>query len=220
MNIVIIGKSGLAKVVIDILEAQNQFTIAGLVDDAFDDTNEQIMGYPVLGGIDDLKLINKQHDIEGGVIAVGHNADRYNIFLKLNALLPEFHFIKAIHPSVIIGKYAEVGEGSVLMPGTIVSTNARVGRFCLLDTGSSLNHDSEMKDFSSLAPGAIVAGDCKILASCAILTGSILSRGVTIDKNTVVGAGSLVLDDIPANCVAYGLPAKVVRARKADERYL
>ena len=56
----------------------------------------------------------------------------------------------------------------------------------------------------------------KIGKNCWLGAGVIVLPGVTIEDNTVIGAGSLVTKDIPANVVAYGSPCRVIR--NIDER--
>jgi acetyltransferase-like isoleucine patch superfamily enzyme len=77
-----------------------------------------------------------------------------------------------------------------------------------------------MEDFSSLAPHATTGGSCRIGSYSAISIGAVLIHGVHIGNNTVVGAGSLVLKPLDSFIVAYGSPAKVIRKRKAGDKYL
>jgi acetyltransferase-like isoleucine patch superfamily enzyme len=88
------------------------------------------------------------------------------------------------------------------MAGVTVNPCCSIGRFCILNTNASLDHDSSMNDFSSLAPRVATGGNCKIGACSAICIGATLVHGVSIGEHTVVGAGSTVLGDIESHQLA------------------
>ena len=139
---------------------------------------------------------------------------------KIKSLLPEFSFVTAIHPSASIARGVTIGAGSVLMAGVVVNSDSRIGGFCVLNTKSALDHDCEMGDFSSLAPGVTIGGKVSIGAFSAISLGANIIHGVNIGEQTVLGAGSVALKDIPDHSVAHGVPAKVIRKRQAGDKYL
>lgn len=218
-KIVIIGSGGHAKVIIDIIINENKYSIIGLLDD-FKNVNDQVMGYPVLGGINDLsKLLNKQ-SIKGAVIAIGDNFNRSQIATHIKKFYPTITLINAIHPSASIAVHATIEEGAVIMAGVNVGPLCKIGKYCILNTHSSLDHDSVMSDFSSLAPRAATGGNCKIGAYSAIGMGAIIRHNINIGAHTVIGAASLVLGDIESYTVAYGVPAKPIRKRSENEKYL
>jgi acetyltransferase-like isoleucine patch superfamily enzyme len=113
-----------------------------------------------------------------------------------------------------------VGRGSVAMGGAVINPNARVGAFCVVNTNASLDHGSEMGDFSGLLPNAATGGNVSIGAFAAVCQGANIIHGVKIGDHTVVGAGATVLENVPPRVVAYGTPARVIRAREPGEPYL
>lgn len=218
-NIIIVGSSGHAKVVIDIIEKEGTYNIVGLID-SFRQVGETSFGYQILGTEEQLPAFVETYDLYGGFIAIGDNWKRYLVAEKIKALIPRFQFITAIHPSAQIARGVEIGNGSVLMAGAIVNSDSKVGNFCILNTKSSLDHDSIMGDFSSLAPNATTGGNVSIGAFSAVSLGANIIHRKIIGKHTVIGAGSVVLNDIPDFCVAYGVPAKVIRKRREGDKYL
>lgn len=110
--------------------------------------------------------------------------------------------------------------GAVIMAGVAVNPCSSIGRFCILNTNCSLDHDSIMNDFSSLAPRVATGGNCKIGAYTAISIGAILIHGVSVGEHTIVGANSTVLGNIESYKVVYGTPARVIRERKPGDKYL
>lgn len=219
LNIIVIGSSGHAKVVIDCIERENKHEIIGLLD-RFRQVGSSSFGYKVIGKEEDLQNLIKMHKIEGGIIAIGDNFTRYTVYNKISQHIPQFNFIKVIHPSAQITRNVSIGKGTVIMANTTISSDAAVGSFCIINNNSSLDHDSKMLDYSSLAPGSNIGGNVKIGLFTAVSLGAKVIHGITIGDHTIIGAGATVIKDIPQYVVAYGNPAKVIRGRIAGEKYL
>lgn len=218
-NVIIIGASGHAKVIIDILEQVGGHNIVGLVD-SFKDRTHSIFGYQVLGTEDDLPQLIKTHNIEAGIIAIGDNYSRHWIHQKITSLAPGFQYISAIHPSCIIGKEVSIGSGVVMLPGVVVNADAKIGNQCIINTKSSVGHESIMEDFSSLSPGVTIGGNVRIGYCSAICLGVNVIESISIGNHSVIGAGSLVNKPIDDQVLAYGTPAKPIRFREKNEPYL
>ncbi|RXV72428.1 acetyltransferase [Burkholderia stabilis] len=218
-NIVIVGSSGHAKVVIDIVEQAGQYRIAGLID-AFRPRSEETLGYPVLGTERDLPDLIAVHGIAGLLVAIGDNHARANVTADLAALVPGLPCVSAVHPAARIGKASTIGAGTVVMAGVVINPCCAIGDGCIVNTNASLDHDGVMEDFSSLAPGVVTGGNCRIGRGAAIGLGAMLRHRIEVGEHSVVGAGAVVLRDVEPYTVAYGNPARRIRARAAGERYL
>ncbi len=218
-NVVVFGCSGHARVVIDILETERRCRIVGLVD-SYKPVETRLLDYQILGTEADVAELIHAHVCDALVVAVGDNWIRGQIVNQLKESVPGLRFISAIHPSAQISKNALIGAGTVIMPGVVVNAGSRIGESCILNTCSSLDHDCTMADFASLAPRAVTGGNVSIGAYTAVAIGATVSHGTQIGDHTVVGAGALVVSDIPAGVVAYGVPARVIRTRNPDDPYL
>lgn len=218
-KIVVIGSMGHAKVIIDSIEKSRVHEIAGLIDDKRAE-GEKTLGYTVLGSDDDLPDLLDDAEIGGGVVAIGDNFIRAKVVNKIRELMPEFRFITVVHPDSSIARGVTIGQGTVVMAGVRINTDAAVGNFCILNTNASLDHDSRLGNYASLAPNAATGGNTIIDEGVAIGIGATVSHGVTIGQHTVVGAGAVVLSDLDEFIVAHGTPAKPVRSRKAGDPYL
>jgi len=218
-NIVVVGASGHAAVLIDILEKQAQYRVVGLIDSLVSPGTE-FLGYRVLGSERDLGLLAERNGIEGGIVAIGDNWVRSGVVRRLLEHSPDFRFVSAIHPSAQIARGVSIGAGTAVMAGVVVNTRARVEQHCILNTKCSLDHDSVMEEFSSLGPGATTGGNVRIGAFSVLAQGANVIHGVQIGTHAVIGAGSTVLRDTGDYCVAYGTPARFVRERKAGDKYL
>lgn len=218
-SIVIIGSSGHAKVIVDIFEKQARYAILGFIDD-FRALGAQTLGYEVLGGESDLPQLVSQRGVTGIAIAIGDNAVREDVAIRVAALCPGLMFVNAIHPTATIGRDVSIGVGTVIMAGVIVNPSCQIGSFCILNTKASLDHDSTMQDFSSLAPGVTTGGDCRVGRLAAVGIGASLRHGIGIGECAVIGGQSMVLEDVAPYTVAYGSPAKTIRSRGRGEKYL
>jgi len=218
-KVVIIGASEHGKVVADVIEREGKYALLGWID-SYKPAGGAFFNYPMLGAEDLLLDLWQRKEIAGGIIAIGDNWTRGRMAEKICAIAPGFPFIIAVHPSAQIGRGVTIGQGAVLMAGTVVNSDSHIGAHCILNTKSSLDHDCVMDDFSSLAPGVTAGGVVRIGAYSAISLGANIIHGRSIGAHTVIGAGALVRVDIPDHCVAYGVPARVARQRAEGERYL
>jgi sugar O-acyltransferase (sialic acid O-acetyltransferase NeuD family) len=218
-NIVVIGASGHAKVVVDIIEKEGRYTIAGLLDSR-KEPGTTFTGYPVLGSEDYLREAMRLGRAEAGIIAIGDNWVRHQVAHRLAQLAPDFPFVSAIHPSAQIGRNVSLGDGSVVMPGAVINSDTQVGRFCIVNTNASIDHDCVIGDYAAILPGAVLGGNVRIGAFSVVALGAHIVHGITVGEHTVIGAGATLLSDVGDGAVAWGTPAQVMRSRSPGERYL
>jgi sugar O-acyltransferase (sialic acid O-acetyltransferase NeuD family) len=218
-RIVIIGSSGHAKVVVDVVEREGRYRIVGLIDD-LRAAGELTMGIPVLGTVEALPALAATQDLRGAIVAVGDNFARAQLVERVARLCPALPFVTAIHPRASIAREVSIGPGSVVMAGACVNPGCVIGAHCILNTSASLDHDCTMDDFSSLAPRATTGGGCRIGACAAVGIGAVVTHGRRIGEHTVIGAGAVVLADVPAFTTSFGVPAKPAGTRRPGDRYL
>lgn len=218
-NLIIIGASGHAKVIIDIIERTKEYNIIGLID-SFKPSGTKIFNYKILGHEKDIPFLSAVHNFKHAIIAIGDNWTRKTIYEKINSIYPELEYVKAIHPKSIIGRNVKIGKGTVVMAGAIINSDARVGEFCIINTKASLGHDAELKKYSSLAPNATIGGNVKIGTCSAICLSASVIQDITIGKYSIIGAGSLVIRNIESYKMALGVPAKITKDIEKGEKYL
>ena len=218
-NIVIIGSGGHANVVIDIIEREGKYNIHGILN-RFEPLGKKIYDYEIIGQIEDIPTINEQTPIEGGIVAIGDNWLRQKVVDKIKNIVPSFKFITTVHPQTQIGKAVKLGGGTVIMPGVTINANTVIGEHCILNTNSSIGHDAEMKNFSSLASNATLGGLTEVGAYSTIALSATLLHGIKIGEHTVIGAGAVVVKDMPSHVLGFGVPCKVIREREVGEKYL
>jgi sugar O-acyltransferase (sialic acid O-acetyltransferase NeuD family) len=219
IDVIVVGGGEQGRQVISVIEAGEQYHVAGVVDRAIP-AGAVVAGYPVLGTDDELLDRAEPRGAGGFVVAIGDNATRGALIERLVAECPQLPLCTVVHPAASIARDATIGDGSIVLAGAIVSNGCSVGRGVLLGTRCSIDHDTVIDDYASLAPGVTTGGTVRVGRATALGVGANVVHGITIGADTVVGAGALVLDDIPERVVAYGVPTRVARSRAPGEPYL
>lgn len=218
-NLVLFGGGNQAHYTIDIIEKENKYNIVGIID-SISEIGSDRFGYKVLGRQENIEEIIRQYNIEVGVITIGDNWSRYYVYNQIKDKVPNFEFVNAVHPSVIIGKDVRLGVGVVAMAGCIFNPKSVIGDFTFFATGAQVEHDCFIDDFASVSAGSVTGGFVKLGKFSAITLGVTVIDRVEIGKNTVVGSGSLVVKSLPDNVLAYGNPCKIIRERNEGEKFL
>lgn len=192
----------------------NQINISKKVYDFigyFDDGKEKgklVNGFPILGGVQELNNLNlAELNI---VFAVGNPLVKKKIIEKINNQHLKYPVL--IHPNVLIGKYeVNIGEGSIICAGTIITVNINIGKHVILNLSCTVGHDTNIGDFSSFMPSVNISGEVSIKECVYVGTGAEIINQLEIGENTIIGSGAVVSKTLPANCTAVGVPAKVIK---------
>ena len=211
VQVIGLGAGGHAKVVIEILKLNNEFSVVGLLDERGDKAGVEVAGIPILGNDSMLPelLARGIHHAFIGVGTVGQGNRRPQLFQTLHAF--GFNLVSAVHPSAIISASAQIGAGPTIMAGVVINAGARIGDNVIVNTGAIVDHDCVIGDHSHIATGACLSGMVRVGEGTHIGAGAVVRQEISIGKNSVVGAGAVVVDDVPDNVVVVGVPAKVYK---------
>lgn len=188
------GASGHAKVIIDILESQN-VNVEGIFDDNPNVRN--LLSYCV-----------NTSDIKGPmIISIGDNKVRKLISERFSDL----RFGVAIHNSSQLSKYSNIGDGSVMMHGSIVQAGTTIGKHCIINTGASIDHDCIIEDYVHISPQVALCGNVHICEGTIIGANTVVLPGVKIGRWCVVGAGSVVSKNLPDFVLAVGNRCEIIK---------
>jgi sugar O-acyltransferase (sialic acid O-acetyltransferase NeuD family) len=207
-GVVVLGAGGHAKVVVSTLRAQGH-GVATILDDNPHLWGQQVLGVTIRGP---LSLLRSERFVSG-VIAVGDNATRQRL-----AQAFQVPWLTVIHPAAVVDPSARLGTGTVIMAGAVVQADAVIGDHAIVNTAATVDHGCTLGDFVHCAPGVHLAGDVFIGEGALMGVGSTAIPSVRIGSWVTVGAGSVVIENLPDGVLAVGAPARVRRAGLADNR--
>ena len=202
-NVIILGASGHAKVLAEIVVKSNDNLIGFLDDNEVLFNKDIYLDKRVLGNLNDITKYKDNYFI----IGIGNNKIRKDISLKYNDL----NWYNAIHPNAVIASDVKVGEGTVIMPGVVINPGTIIGKHSIINTSSSIDHDNVISDYVHISPGAHLAGNVSIGEGTWICMGVNVINNIKIGNNDIIGAGATVINDVlDDNKVYVGVPAKEI----------
>lgn len=118
--------------------------------------------------------------------------------------------LNVVHPSAEISNLTEQGVGNFFARNSCVNPLVRIGNFCIVNTGSIVEHECVLGDAVHIAPGAVLAGNVSVGDCTFVGANAVVKQGVKIGKNVTIGAGAVVIKDIEDNKVIVGNPGKEI----------
>lgn len=216
-DVVILGASGLAREVAQVIRARNQaepmWNLLGFLDRDPVRWGTEFNGLPILGDDDWWQ----SHPSTLLVCAIGSARIRKTLTDSLASA--GAHFCSVIHPSVEIPTDVSIGEGTVIMAGARFSANARVGAHVTLYLNCSITHDVTIGDCSLIASNCSLAGGAVIGTAVELGTSACVLPTRRVGDWSIIGAGSVVNRDIPSAVVAAGVPCRVLRPIEISDRH-
>lgn len=207
-QIAIFGAGGQGREVLQLLRQINQVNKQWECIGWFDDGLEKgslIQGLPVLGGVNEL---NNWKQPLAVAITVAWPATKRKICQLLQN--PSLSFPSLIHPDVSFDDdEVNIGQGCIITQGCRFTVNIQLGEFVLLNLACILTHDVIIGDYCSVMPSVNLSGAVTLEEAVYIGTGTQIIQLLTIGKDSIIGAGSVVINDIPSGCTAVGVPARV-----------
>ncbi|KQR91851.1 hexapeptide transferase [Chryseobacterium sp. Leaf180] len=206
---IIVGAKGFAKEVLEILHQNGQLENLAFYDDVtLDCPNFLFNTFPILKS--EQKAVHHFEKFDNTfIIGLGGSILRkkmYDRFTRLGGTM-----ISAVSKFSDVGSYdVAIGSGSAILSGAIVSNSVTIGKATIVYYNSIITHDVTVGDFVEISPGAKLLGRCTIGDFSTVGTNAVIFPDVKIGTNVIVGAGAVVNKDLPDNCVAVGVPAKII----------
>jgi len=170
-EILLVGGGGHCKSVIDVIELEDKYTIAGIIDRA-ELVGKDVLDYKVIGCDDDLEKFRQKYKY--AFVTVGHiksNAIRVRLFNRLKELgyiLPTI-----VSPLAYISKYSTIQEGTIIMHQALINADAKIGKNSIINTKALIEHDVVVEN------------------NCHISTSSVLNGGVVVKENSFFGSNAV-----------------------------
>ncbi|MCY7410440.1 MAG: acetyltransferase [Chitinophagales bacterium] len=206
---IIAGAGGFAKELLEVILQKDEAAVVAFFDDQNDDAPDFIHGnFPVIKNIDGVKKYFSTHGKEFA-IGTGKTAARKILFEKLISV--GGNPVTIISPHSAIGKFGnEIGSGSCIMTGVIITSDVKTGIGCLFNLHTTIGHDCVIGSFCEFSPGVSLSGKTIVGDKCFFGTGAVTLPGVKIGDGCIIGAGAVVNKDVPAHTTVIGIPAKPI----------
>ena len=212
-KIAILGASGHGKVIAEIAEL-NGFDEVVFFDDAWTDNERggeceeqyQRSDFPwkVVGNTE--SLLACLRDFEDCAVGIGDNGTRWE---KLSSLKRAgARLTPLIHPNATVSRYTELGEGSVVMAKAVINPFVKVGEACIVNTGSTIDHDCVLEHAVHVCPGANLAGGVEVGSESWVGIGACVRQYLKIGSGVKIGAGAAVVKDVSDHQTVVGIPAR------------
>jgi sugar O-acyltransferase (sialic acid O-acetyltransferase NeuD family) len=190
-NIILIGGGGHCKSVIDVIEQEGRFEIAGVVDKP-ELLGSNVLGYSVIGSDFDLDSLAKKYQY--ALITVGQiKSPSLRIKLFDLATKAGFTLPNITSPNAYVSKHSFIGNGVVVMHNAIVNASASIGDNCIINSKALIEHDCTISKHCHISTNATINGGVTVESGCFVGSGAITKESITISENSFIKAGSLVV---------------------------
>ena len=194
-RIIVLGRGGHSRSVVDVIERQNVYEIAGYI------VNEETCvaenaDYPIVGKDNDLQSIWKGGigNVTVGIGFMGKSSLRRKLYQQLKRIGYVLPII--CDPSAIVSSKVQIGEGTFIGKGAIINAGVKIGKMCIINSGAIIEHDCRIDDFSHVSVGTVLCGEVKVGKETFIGANATIIQGRTIGDTCVVGSGAVVRKDI------------------------
>lgn len=196
------------KLIDAINETNFEWNILGFIDDRKNRQKTSFMGHHVLGTTEILPELTGEENIH---FFVTHFESPRTFKKKVETLkLYNCKFASLIHPSINL-KYVKVGEGCQISEGCNIGANVEIGNFVTIRLKSLICHNAKIEDYTIICPNATIGSISLIKEGCFISTSATVLRTKIVNEWSTVGAGAVVVKDVPPNTTVVGIPAKKIK---------
>ena len=195
-SLIIIGAGGHGNTVYEIAKRSNKYSKIDFLDDCFgsDLIRNKKMKNKIIGKIDSLSSFSILSSYESAFVAIGDNKIRGSLIKKLLDLGLKIPFLK--HESAVVSESASICKGVLLAANCVVQSYSKIGVGSIINTSSTIDHDSIIGENVHVCPGVNIAGEVVIGNNSFIGIGSNVIQQINIGHDVFIPAGALVKNDI------------------------
>lgn len=207
MRVIILGASGNALDVLDIIDALGApWHTAGVLDDRWE-KGSRFAELPILGPLSEAAALTDVGFVNG---IASERTHRLKLRIIARTGLDDARFVTLIHPLASVSRRVTIGHGSCLGPGCAVSGQVKIGPHVWLGSHAVIGHECVLGAGATVAPSATLAGGVTLGAEAYIGSGAVLHPGITVGEGALIGMGAVVLKDVPAGVTVVGNPARLL----------
>lgn len=208
-EIILIGGGGHCKSCIEVIESENKYSIAGIIDTK-EKIGKMVLGYPIIGCDEDLPLLKNKYDY--ALITVGQikTADLrikiYNNLKQLGYTLPVI-----VASSAIVSKNSKIDEGTIIMHQCLVNADVKIGKNNIINTKALIEHDAKIGNHCHISTNAVINGTVLIGNENFIASNTTFVNNLSTTNNVFVGISSVVTKNLTEPGIYVGNPARKIR---------
>jgi len=188
-SIILLGGGGHCRSVIDVIEQEDRFEIAGIIDKK-ELIGEKVLNYPIIGSDDDLETLRQKYKY--AFITVGHiksNHIRKKLFSKIKSF--NFTIPTIISPLAYISKHSFIDEGTIIHHFAVINACAKIGKNCIINTKALIEHDAIIEDNCHISTAAVINGGTIVKENSFFGSSAVSKEYIKVDG--FIKAGSLVV---------------------------
>ena len=208
-EIILIGGGGHCRSCIDVIEQENRFKIAGIVD-VPEKLGEKICGYKIIGNDDDLLKMVKLYKhfliTIGQIKTADKRVKKFNSLKEAGAVFPTI-----ISPFAYVSKHASLDEGTIVLHKAAINVGVKIGKNCIINAQSDVEHDVAIGHHCHISTACVVNGDAHLGNRIFIGSNAVVAQGVSIHDDVIVGAGAVVIKSIKQSGLYFGNPCRIVK---------
>lgn len=211
MRSIIIGAGTYAEVYLAyLLEAGIE--IVGFVDDAPALQSKTVRDYPVLGTVSDLETLKEKMNVEAVYCPIGNNAVRVRLLKQAKAW--GYKTPNYIHPSAVISPHVQMGEGVYVLLGTNIMPYTKIEDYVMISMNVNVAHHNLLEEGTFLSTGVNFGASITAHKRAYVGIGATIMTGLhELGEDCLIGAGAVVIKDVPSKAIMAGVPAKVIRIK-------
>ncbi|HXN71250.1 MAG TPA: acetyltransferase [Candidatus Acidoferrales bacterium] len=204
-RVIVWGAGGHGKVIVDALLASESCDVVGILDDDPAKAGTRLLGIAVLHSPGGLRSLLNILDFDGVAIGIGDNYVRDKKFREsgLCGLAP----MNVIHPNAHLSRFVELGVGVTILAGAVINPGTVIEDNVCVNTSASVDHDNHLERGCHVFPNATLTGGVRVGQFAYVGSGAVVAPNLIIHKYSQVGAGAIVLKDVPEGVVVAGSPA-------------
>src|SRR5690606_13572775 len=211
MKIIIIGGGNVGGYVINnIKQFTDKFEIIGILDDDISKIGHKLWGIKVIGDIDRIHEISSIHDNIGVVISIANPQIKKRVIERLS-IIKNLNYPNLIHKNCWISNNVEMGYGNIIYPNVSINYETIIHNFVTINMNASLGHNCELNDYDTISPGVNLAGFTKVGYSTFFGIGCSVIQGHSIGRNVLIGAGAVIINDVPDGATVVGNPGRIIK---------
>jgi sugar O-acyltransferase (sialic acid O-acetyltransferase NeuD family) len=206
--LVILGVSGNAYDILDIVEAVNadspRWEVVGFLDDGRG-LRAVHLGLPVLGPLSEAACCAGYAFIN----AIGSDTSfRRRPEVIAATGLEAGRFATLVHPAASVSRRARLGHGVYVNYGASVAGGVVVGDHVAIGPGVIVGHDTVLEDHTVVAPGAVISGFVHVNGPAYVGARAVIRQRQRVRSGALVGMGAVVVRDVAPGTTVVGNPAR------------